>query len=93
MMKIWPRQIVLSATICLSSLLVGCAGTPASAPSQADAAATVSEDATQCRQTAFERVRSLPAVRSGRTTYTQTGAKPYYETCMRERGHGSYPPY
>jgi hypothetical protein len=54
---------------------------------------SLADDARECRRIAYERVQAMPAVRSGRTTYLPGGPDPYYESCMKKRGHQNYPLY
>ncbi len=56
-------------------------------------ATQIAIDAAECRRNAEETVRNMPAVRSGRTSYLPEGGRPYYESCMADRGHETYPPY
>ena len=58
-----------------------------------NSAISLADDARECRRIAYERVQATPAVRSGRTTYLPDGPRPYYESCMKKRGHENYPPY
>jgi predicted small lipoprotein YifL len=74
--------------------LEGCGGKTARTSTEPlPPAAAVDEAASQCRQVAYDRVRNLPSIRSGRATTTQEGPRPYYESCMVDRGFASYPPF
>lgn len=83
----------LGPALCVALMVTACsAAGPGVAPS-GGSTANVAADAAECRQIAYDRVQNFPAVRSGQTTYIPGGPAPYYESCMKQRGYDTYPPY
>ena len=89
-MTISPR-LALAFGLLLTAVACGTPGAIPKAPG--GGGADVAADAAACRQLAYDRVQNLPAVRSGQTTYIPGGPAPYYESCMKQRGYETYPPY
>ena len=83
----------LAAALCLVLTAAACnAAGPTSVPPR-NGTGDATADAAECRQIAYDRVQNLPAVRSGQTTYIPGGPAPYYQSCMKQRGYDTYPPY